>query len=106
MLVFDQWIYGTEIPKYASSYETKEVNEKYQVYCCIKPEDVSENFKAYVPIEVNLGDNKVVKLKLLLSGKNSEIKLPLLPMELEEIIFIDMNSVLCDVDYKSYDRVF
>jgi aminopeptidase N len=97
---FNQFIYGTEIPEYVFSYTTEQkADGKYYTTCKIIQKNVSENFKMHIPIKIILSGDKFARLRIEVSGKESTINLPGLPEKPEEIIFNDLNSVLCEVDY-------
>lgn len=103
---FDQWVYKTSIPKYEFAYKSLEKdNGKYSIRIKVKPFNVPDNFKVYMPIQINFDDDKFVKMKLLLNGKENIIQLPLLPLEPEEIIFNDMNSVLCEFETVNWNNI-
>lgn len=53
----------------------------------------------YVPIKINLSNDRFARLRIEVKGKETIVKLPPLPEEPEEIIFNDLNSVLCEVEY-------
>lgn len=98
---FKQWVYGTEIPTYRFGYETNQTAEgKYKVTCSVKQENVSADFQMIVPIKIVLKGDRFVRLRYMIKGLESKIDLPLLPEEPEEIIFNDLNSVLCEVKYE------
>ncbi|MCK7527792.1 MAG: hypothetical protein MZV64_64365 [Ignavibacteriales bacterium] len=97
---FNQFVYGTEVPTYNFSYKSeKSADGKVIVTCKIIQENVSDNFKMYVPIRINLSNDRFARLRLEIKEKETIIKLPPLPEEPEEIIFNDLNSVLCEVEY-------
>ena len=97
---FNQFIYGTEIPEYVFSYTTEQkADGKYYTTCKIIQNNVSENFKMHIPIKIVLSGDKFARLRIEVTGKESTINLPGLPEKPEEIIFNDLNSVLCEVDY-------
>ena len=97
---FKQFVYGTEVPTYIFSYKTEKSAEgKVIVTCKIIQENVSDNFKMYVPIKINLSNDRFARLRIEVKGKETIVKLPPLPEEPEEIIFNDLNSVLCEVEY-------
>jgi hypothetical protein len=98
---FDQWVYGTEIPKYIfSSKWEKTLDGKYDVICHVKQEDVADGFQMIVPITVLFDDEKYVHLKILVDQPESDIELPLLPYKPKKIIFNTFDAVLCEVTYK------
>lgn len=96
---FNQFIYGTEIPEYVFSYNTNQkADGKFYTTCKVIQNNVSDNFKMYVPIKIVLSGNRFARLRLEIKGKETTIELPGLPEKPEEIIFNDLNSVLCEVD--------
>lgn len=97
---FNQFVYGTEIPTYLFSYSLEKTTDgKVLATCKIIQENVSDNFKMYVPINIKFSGDRFARLRIEVKGKESIVKLPLLPEEPEEIIFNDLNSVLCEVEY-------
>ncbi|HMV25446.1 MAG TPA: M1 family aminopeptidase [bacterium] len=100
---FDQWIHGTDLPKYEFAYTTKQTeNGKFKVRCRIRQENAGENFQMFIPITIDFGDNRKARMRLLVKGPQSEIDLPLLPLEPKKIIFNDFESVLCEVNYSNW----
>lgn len=101
---FKEWIKETGIPKYKFAYHTEKTEAgKYKVHCRVKQENVADDFKMVVPMLIKFEGNKLVRLRVTVSKNNSEFELPLLPLEPEEIIFNDLNSVLCEVDNEDWD---
>jgi len=97
---FNQFVYGTEIPTYLFSYSLeKTIDGKVLATCKIIQENVSDDFKMYVPINIKFSGDRFARLRIEVKGKESIVKLPLLPEEPEEIIFNDLTSVLCEVEY-------
>jgi hypothetical protein len=97
---FNQFVYGTEVPSYIFSYKSeKSTDGKIIVTCKIIQENVSDDFKMYIPIKINLSNDRFARMRIEVKGKETTVKLPPLPEEPEEIIFNDLNSVLCEVDY-------
>lgn len=101
---FDQYVYGTDIPTYEFAYKTEVTKDgKYLVTCRVVQKNVDEKFKMYVPIKIVLDDDRMARLRVEISGKEKIFQLPLLPEEPDEIIFNDLESVLCEVDYEDWD---
>ena len=101
---FKQWIKETGIPKYKFAYRTEKTEAgKFKVHCRVKQENVADDFKMVVPMLIKFEGNKLVRLRVTVSKINSEFDLPLLPLEPEEIIFNDLNSVLCEVDNEDWE---
>jgi hypothetical protein len=99
---FNQWVYGSEIPKYTYSYKTEKENGNYFVTMKIRAEGVSDDHLMYIPIRVDFGDEKYVNLRISVSGKESIVELPALPLEPDEIKFNIYSSVLCDFDDENW----
>lgn len=100
---FNQYVYNTEIPTYKFSYKSEETQQgKYLVTCKVLQENVPVNFRMYIPILIKFGNDQFARLRIQVDGRNPIVKLPLLPLEPEEIIFNDMSSVLCDFDYEKW----
>ena len=98
---FDQWVYGTAIPKYIfSSKWEKSLNGKYEVTCHVVQEDVPEGFQMIVPLTILFDDDKYIHLKIRINQPEADIELPLLPYKPKKIIFNTFDAVLCKVDYK------
>ncbi len=100
---FNEWIYGTKIPEYTFSYKTEKTPEgKYNITCRIKQENVPDNFKIYTILLLKFDDDKLARLKIKVTGHITEFTIPNVPMEPEEIIFNDLHSTLCEVDYEDW----
>ncbi|MGB2697041.1 MAG: M1 family aminopeptidase [Candidatus Zixiibacteriota bacterium] len=97
---FDQWVYGTEIPKYIYSYSIDKVDDKFQITVEVKQENVSQNFKMPVPVVVVFKDDSYSIFRIMVDKPANEIKLPLVDKEIKEIVFNPFHSVLCEVEEK------
>lgn len=96
---FDQWIYGSAIPKYRVARRTEEVDGgKYRVQLRVEQQNVPDDFRMYVPITVDLGGGQAVRVRTQVKGPLTEIELPLLPSAPKDIRFNDLNGVLAQVD--------
>lgn len=68
---FNQWVYGTEVPKYRFEYSlTPESDGKFMLKFTLTQSGVSENFKMLVPIYLD-ANGKVVRLGLASVEGNS-----------------------------------
>jgi hypothetical protein len=95
---FDQWVYGVEIPTYSFSYTTEKTPEgKYEVTCEIIQENVSKNFKMWVPILLDFGDGQYAVLRLWIDKPQNKFKLPKAPVMPKEVTLNPFYSVLCEV---------
>ncbi|MCC6397586.1 MAG: hypothetical protein IT282_11265, partial [Bacteroidetes bacterium] len=101
---FKQWVMETKTPEYTFAYQTvKNPAGKYETTCRIKQENVAPDFMAPVVLLLKFDGDKYYRLRIPVTGKAQEYKLPLLPLEPEEIIFNDLNSVLCEVEYEDWE---
>jgi hypothetical protein len=99
---FNQWVYGTEIPKYIYSYTTEKVGDKYQVTLKVKKEKVSPGFKMLVPVVLNYKPEGYSVFKVWVDQSIQEIKLPLVPLPVSELVFNPYYAVLCEVEQKEF----
>ncbi len=95
---FDQWIYGTEIPTYRVAYRSDPAeNNQYRVRLQVRQENVGEDFQMYVPVTLDLGNDRVARVRVKVRGSTSEIDLPLMPSKPKAIRFNDLDGVLAEV---------
>ncbi|HYX23288.1 MAG TPA: M1 family aminopeptidase, partial [Thermoanaerobaculia bacterium] len=79
---FNQWVYGTEVPRYAQDLKVESAGEETRIHGTIRQEGVSKDFRALVPIYVELGKNQTARVGLVpLVGEASvpvdlKVKLP------------------------------
>ena len=93
---FDQWVYGNEIPKFEFDYDVvKKDDGKYYVKFNIVQKNVSANFKSYIPIEIDLGNDKKARFRTLVEGPGKVFEIPL-PQKPKKISFNIFDSVLCE----------
>ena len=100
---FNQWVYGSDIPEYTWAYQSKETPEGFDVRLKIKQENVPDNFKMLIPIQVNFGQDRFYRTKILVDKKLNEIALPFLPLEPESIEFNIYEAVLAEHDEEDWD---
>ena len=66
---FNQWIYGTDIPKYKFAYKvTKTADGKYKARCRVRQEDVPKNFRMYVNLKIDFGEDRHAMLRVNVDG--------------------------------------
>jgi hypothetical protein len=95
---FDQWIYGTQIPAYRVAYRSEPAeNGQYRVKLKVRQDNVAEDFQMYVPVTLDLGDNRVARARVKVRGSRSEIDLPLMPSKPKAVRFNDLDGVLAEV---------
>lgn len=83
---FNQWVHGTEIPRYASELKVeKGEGDQWRITGQVRQQEVGESFRALVPLQVELGKNEVATIGLLpMKGAmtlpvNVQVKLPKKP---------------------------
>ena len=95
---FDQWVYGTEIPTYRVAHRSDPAeNGQYRVKLRVQQENVGEEFQMYVPVTLDLGNDRVARLRVKVRGPTSEIELPLMPAKPKGVRFNDLDGVLAEV---------
>jgi hypothetical protein len=95
---FDQWIYGTEIPKLTSALAIAKSGEgRYRIHGTVTQSGVSETYKSVVPIYVEFEKDNLARLgQLIITGSGSlpvdfEIPLPAAP---RRVVVNAMGDVL------------
>ncbi len=95
---FNQWVYGTGIPTYRVAYQSEPAaGGKYRVTLRVDQENVPEDFLMYVPVSIDLGDNRWARARVRVQGPRSEIELPLIPGRPKGLRFNDFDGVLAEV---------
>ena len=98
---FKQWVYGMEIPTYNFSYNTEETPEgKYVVKCEITQENVSKDFKMWVPVLLDFGGDQYAVLRLLVDKPVNKFELPKAPLMPKKVTLNPAHAVLCEVKNK------
>ncbi|HYF40604.1 MAG TPA: hypothetical protein VD930_12995, partial [Gemmatimonadales bacterium] len=94
---------GTDLPAYRVVYRTEPANGgQYRVKLQVLQENVPETFQAYVPITLDLGQDRTARLRVKVKGPKSDIELPLMPGNPKSLRFNDLDGVLAEV--KSVER--
>jgi hypothetical protein len=101
---FDQYVFGTDIPFYKVAYKTTKNDEgKTIITLRVRQEEVSEKFKMYVPVKVILDGDRTGRIRIEVKGKETIYTSPPIDGNLQELIFNDLESVLCEVDYEDWN---
>jgi hypothetical protein len=101
---FDQYVFGTDIPFYKVAYKTTKNEEgKTIITIRVRQEEVSENFKMYVPVKIVLDGDRMGRIRIEVKEKETIYTSPPIDGTLDEIIFNDLESVLCEVEYEDWD---
>ncbi|MBI3006331.1 MAG: hypothetical protein HYY49_13115 [Ignavibacteriales bacterium] len=100
---FNQWLYRIKIPTYKFAYKVTETPEgKFKVRCRVKQENVDDDFQMIVPLLIDFGKDQVSRVRVMVNNTTNEFDLPPLPLEPKKIVFNDLESVLCEVDYEGW----
>ncbi len=95
---FKEWVYGTDVPTYTCSYKVDEqADGTYLLTCRVDQSEVPDDFRMYLPIRIDFGNDRVGRGRMLVSGPTSTMQLKL-PSEPEDVTFNDLSSVLCELD--------
>ena len=91
-------VYGTGIPTYRFAYTAEEADGgQVKMTIRVKQEDVPEDFRMPVPLLLDFGAEGSAVLPILVTGREFEAELPLLPREPDAVTFNPSESVLARV---------
>ncbi len=83
---FDQWVYGTDIPRYRADLKIDKLGgDEYRIHGEVSQEGVATDFRALVPLSLEFGKNEDVRIGLMRIIGNSvmpidvKLKLPKAP---------------------------
>jgi aminopeptidase N len=95
---FNQWVRGTEIPRYTAKIDVTDApGGKYHLSGSIAQSEVSENFAAVVPLYVVFDKNSMGKLgqMLLIGNTSKEVNVDVaLPKKPKSVVVNAMHDVL------------
>jgi hypothetical protein len=95
---FDAWIKGTCVPTYRVAWTTEAVAEgSHRVRLRITQDGVPAEFKQFVLVSVDLGNDRFAHFRLGVHGGQTEYLSPPLPAEPKGVTFNELHSVLADV---------
>jgi hypothetical protein len=96
---FDQWVYGTQLPRYSLEYEvTKGKDGKYQAELEVRQSQVSDDFVMLVPVYGQFGKNTVRICQVRLEGNAVSIPVTIPLREKPKKLMLCANhDVLCEV---------
>jgi Peptidase family M1 domain len=95
---FDQWVSGTAVPSYRVAYRTQAADGgKYRVTLRVQQDNVPADFRMYVPVAIDLGNNQTARVRVKVQGSSTDVDLPLLPGKPKAVRFNDLSGVLGDV---------
>jgi hypothetical protein len=92
---FDEYVYGTEMPRYQFDYEIGSAGGKSTFSGKVTQSEVSNNFKMLVPIYADFGKGWVRLGSASMTGNTTiEIKDSPLPMAPKRLAICQLNDVL------------
>ncbi len=95
---FRQWVYESAIPKYEYCYHSKDTAGQYKVTMRVRQSNVPDDFQMFIPLKVDFGGGRVTRLSILVTGREMEFDLPLFSYKPVDVVFNDLESVLCEVE--------
>ena len=73
---FDQWVHGTDVPRYVSGLKIEKAGgDQYRIHGQVSQEGVSKDFRTLVPIQVEFGKNDLTRIGML--GLTGEATVPI-----------------------------
>ena len=64
--------------------------------------NVPDDFQMYVPVTLDLGKDRVARLRVKVRGPRTEIDLPPMPAEPKNLRFNDLDGVLAEVKMEDW----
>jgi aminopeptidase N len=93
---FDQWVYGTEIPRFKYTKNIVEQEDgTFVVSGRIEQSEVSEPFRVFMPISFDFGKDKKSTFVQEITDWVTTFESPPLPLKPKKVIFNDFWTVLC-----------
>jgi hypothetical protein len=73
---FNQWVYGTDVPRFVSDLKAeKTMGDEYRIYGQVTQQGVAKDFHTLVPIQLEFGKNEVTRIGML--GLTGEATVPI-----------------------------
>jgi hypothetical protein len=96
---FDQWVHGTGIPTYTVAHQVRTTDDgKWRVRLRVKQTGVPGSFRMYVPVSIDLGNNRFARMRVRVEGPLTELDLPVvLPAQPVGLKFNELEGVLAEV---------
>jgi len=92
---FDEWIYGTQVPKYKFNYElTPGPEGKTKLHVSLTQSDVDDSFGMLLPIYADFGKGMIPILELPLIGNNTRTYDTVLPIQPKKVAFNAYKEIL------------
>jgi hypothetical protein len=101
---FDQWVHSTDIPTYRVAHRTEPAADgQFRVRLKVRQEGVPDDFQMFVPVTLDLGKDRLARLRVKVKGQLTEIELPPMPAEPRSVKFNDLEGVLAEVKSAGWD---
>ena len=92
---FNEWVYGTQVPKYNFSYELAPGPEgKTKLHISLTQSEVNDNFAMLLPIYADFGKGMIPILELPLVGNNTRSYDTVLPIQPKKVGFNAYKEIL------------
>jgi hypothetical protein len=92
---FDEWVYGTQVPRYKFAYELNPAPEgKTKVHMTITQSDVGDNFAMLLPIYADFGKGMVRLGQISVVGRDSRSFDLLLPAQPKKVAYNPYKEIL------------
>lgn len=99
---FRQWVYGTDIPHYTLHYRMRPTSDgKYRLWLQISQSRVSEDFQMLVPVYLDYGEGRLVRLGVATLRGNSALETEVtLVSPPKRVLLNALEDVLCTQEEK------
>lgn len=95
---FTEWVEGSAIPSYRVAYRTEPGQDgQFRVRLQVEQAGVPDDFLMYVPVTLDLGQDRVARVRVKVKGPRSEVELPPMPAAPKSLKFNDLEGVLAEV---------
>ncbi len=96
---FDQWVYNNYLPEYKFTYDIvhNDSTNLLDVKCRITTKGVPDDFKMYLPLEIQFGKESKAYIRILVDSKDYSFEIPGLSSRPRKIILNPFESVLAKV---------
>lgn len=96
---FDQWVYHNYLPEYKFSYDIvhNDSTKLLDVKCTIITKGVPDDFKMYIPLEIQFDKKNKAYLRLLVDSNEYSFDIPGLSKRPKKLILNPFESVLAKV---------
>jgi hypothetical protein len=72
---FNQWIHGTDVPRYVADLKVEKAGDQYRIHGQVTQEGVAKDFRALIPIQVDFGKDEIARIGMV--GLTGEATVPI-----------------------------